>query len=52
VGSADGYSDRQAAGKVRGMYAMRVKDRVPEDVEAGIESRGIKHRPRDQMDID
>jgi len=45
-------SDRQTAGNVRGMYAVRVKGRVPEDVEAELESRGIKYRPRDQTDID
>ncbi|KAJ3903218.1 transcription initiation protein spt4 [Lentinula edodes] len=36
----------------RGMYAVRVKGRVPEDVEAELESRGIKYRPRDQSDQD
>ena len=46
------YSNRQIAGNVRGMYAVRVKGRVPEDVEAELESRGIKYRPRDQTDID
>jgi len=52
MGPVDGCSDRQAAGNVRGMYAVRVKGRVPEDVEAELESRGIKYRPRDQADID
>ncbi|THH18292.1 hypothetical protein EW146_g2665 [Bondarzewia mesenterica] len=37
---------------VRGIYAVRVKGRVPEDVEAELESRGIKYRPRDQTDQD
>jgi len=37
---------------VRGMYAVRVKGRVPEDVEGELESRGIKYRPRDQTDMD
>jgi len=37
---------------VRGMYAVRVKGRIPEDVEAELESRGIKYRPRDQTDQD
>ena len=37
---------------VRGMYAVRVKGRIPEDVEAELESRGIKYRPRDQSDQD
>lgn len=50
--SGDGRSNRQTAGNVRGMYAVRVKGRVPEDVEAELESRGIKYRPRDQADID
>lgn len=52
MGRVDGYSDRQPAGNVRGMYAVRVKGRVPEDVEVELESRGIKYRPRDQADID
>jgi len=33
---------------VRGMYAVRVKGRIPDDVEAELESRGIKYRSRDQ----
>ena len=37
---------------VRGMYAVRVKGRVPEDVETELENRGIKYRPRDQTDQD
>ncbi|KAF8629633.1 hypothetical protein AX15_003366 [Amanita polypyramis BW_CC] len=37
---------------VRGVYAVRVKGRIPEDVEAELESRGIKYRPRDQVDQD
>ncbi|KAA1465914.1 transcription initiation Spt4 [Dentipellis sp. KUC8613] len=37
---------------VRGMYAVRVKGRIPDDVEAELESRGIKYRPRDQTDQD
>ena len=37
---------------VRGMYAVRVKGRVPEDVEAELESRNIKYRPRDGTDQD
>ncbi|KAG6830953.1 hypothetical protein H0H92_013664 [Tricholoma furcatifolium] len=41
----------QRTGKyVKGMYAVRVKGRVPEDVEHELESRGIKYRPRDQTD--
>ncbi|KAI0699801.1 transcription initiation protein spt4 [Cytidiella melzeri] len=36
----------------RGMYAVRVKGRIPEDVEAELESRGIKYRPRDQTEMD
>lgn len=51
-GPVDEYPDRKTAGNVRGMYAVRVKGRVPEDVEAELESRGIKYRPRDQADID
>jgi len=43
---------QRTSGNVRGMYAVRVKGRVPEDVEAELESRGIKYRPRDQADID
>jgi len=37
---------------VRGMYAVRVKGHIPEDVEAELESRGIKYRSRDQVDED
>ncbi|KAF7327764.1 Transcription elongation factor SPT4 [Mycena kentingensis (nom. inval.)] len=37
---------------VQGMYAARVKGRVPEDVEAELDARGIMYRPRDQTDID
>ncbi|KAF8876247.1 Spt4/RpoE2 zinc finger-domain-containing protein [Infundibulicybe gibba] len=36
----------------RGMYAVRVRGRIPEDVEAELDSRGIKYRPRDQTDQD
>jgi len=36
----------------RGMYAVRVKGRIPEEVEADLENRGIKYRPRDQTDQD
>ena len=32
------------------MYAVRVKGRVPEDVEAELEARGIRYRPRDQSE--
>lgn len=34
------------------MYAVRVRGRVPDDVEAELESRGIKYRPRDQTEMD
>ena len=37
---------------VKGMYAVRVKGRVPEDVEAELESRNIRYRPRDGTDQD
>ncbi|KAJ3716489.1 transcription initiation protein spt4 [Lentinula raphanica] len=43
---------QRTAKYVRGMYAARVKGRVPEDVEAELDSRGIKYRPRDQSDQD
>ncbi|PFH50560.1 hypothetical protein AMATHDRAFT_144771 [Amanita thiersii Skay4041] len=36
----------------RGVYAVRVKGRIPEDVEAELDSRGIKYRPRDQTEQD
>ncbi|KAF8876244.1 hypothetical protein BD779DRAFT_1449593 [Infundibulicybe gibba] len=39
-------------GRNRGMYAVRVRGRIPEDVEAELNSRGIKYRPRDQTDQD
>ena len=37
---------------VRGMYAVRVKGRIPEDVETELEQRNIKYRPRDGTDQD
>ncbi|KAI0366227.1 transcription initiation protein spt4 [Pilatotrama ljubarskyi] len=37
---------------VRGMYAVRVKGRIPEDVEAELENRNIKYRPRDGSEQD
>jgi len=37
---------------VRGMYAARVRGRVPEDVEQELNERGIRYRPRDQTDQD
>ena len=37
---------------VKGMYAVRVKGRVPEDVEAELDSRNIRYRPRDGTDQD
>lgn len=37
---------------VRGMYAVRVNGRIPEDVELELERRNIKYRPRDQSDQD
>lgn len=37
---------------VRGMYAVRVTGRIPEDVEMELERRNIKYRPRDQSDQD
>ncbi|KAL4075581.1 Spt4/RpoE2 zinc finger-domain-containing protein [Scleroderma yunnanense] len=43
---------QRTAKYVRGMYAVRVKGRVPEDVETELENRGIKYRPRDQTDQD
>ncbi|TFK25065.1 transcription initiation protein spt4 [Coprinopsis marcescibilis] len=38
--------------KVRGIYAVRVRGRVPEDVEAELQDRGLKYRPRDQTEQD
>ncbi|KAK0206006.1 transcription initiation protein spt4 [Desarmillaria ectypa] len=37
---------------VRGMYAVRVKGRISEDIEAELEAAGIKYRPRDQTEQD
>lgn len=34
------------------MYAVRVKGKIPDDVEAELEGRGIKYRPRDQTEVD
>ncbi|KAJ8085838.1 transcription elongation factor spt4 [Marasmius sp. AFHP31] len=36
----------------KGIYAVRVKGRIPEDVEADLDARGIKYRPRDQTEVD
>ena len=44
--------NHKTAGNVRGMYAVRAKGRVPENLEVELESLGIEHRPRDQTDID
>ena len=37
---------------VRGMYAVRVRGRIPDDVEQELNERGIRYRPRDQTDQD
>jgi len=37
---------------VRGVYAITVKGRIPDDVEQELESQGIKYRPRDQTEVD
>ena len=37
---------------VRGLYAITVKGRIPEDVEQDLDSQGIKYRPRDQTEVD
>ncbi|KAJ7179597.1 transcription elongation factor SPT4 [Mycena filopes] len=37
---------------VRGMYAIRVRGRIPEDVEHALENRGIRYRARDQVEQD
>lgn len=34
------------------MYAVRVKGRIPEDVQAELDSRGIRYLPRDQSEPD
>ena len=47
-----GLTDFIPAKYVRGMYAVRVTGRIPEDVETELEARGIKYRPRDQTDQD
>lgn len=44
--------DFSVAKYCRGMYAVRVKGRIPEDVEAELENRGIKYRPRDGTEMD
>lgn len=41
-----------AAKYVRGIYAVRVLGHVPDDVEAELDNRGFKYRPRDQTDQD
>lgn len=37
---------------VRGMYAVRVTGRLPEEIEAKLEENNIKYRPRDLTDMD
>lgn len=37
---------------VRGVYAVQVKGRVPEDVEQELLDRGIQYRRRDQTEMD
>jgi hypothetical protein len=37
---------------VRGVYAITVKGRIPEDVEQELEVQGVKYRPRDQTEVD
>jgi hypothetical protein len=37
---------------VRGVYAITVKGRIPEDVEQDLDSQGVKYRPRDQTEVD
>ena len=43
---------QMSAKYVRGIYAVRVTGRIPEDVELELERRNIKYRPRDQTDQD
>ncbi|KAF8868831.1 hypothetical protein CPB85DRAFT_1361528, partial [Mucidula mucida] len=33
---------------VRGIYAVRVKGRIPEDIEAELRDQEVTYRPRDQ----
>ena len=40
------------AKQVRGMYAVRVKGRIGQEMEETLEARGIKYRPRDGTDQD
>ena len=37
---------------VRGMYAVRLKGQLPEDVENILREQNIKYRPRDQTIMD
>ncbi|KAL5508575.1 SPT4 [Sanghuangporus vaninii] len=37
---------------VRGMYAVRVKGHIPDDVEQELNERGIRYRKRDQTEQD
>ena len=52
VGFADVRCDGGLDKYVRGVYAITVKGRIPEDVEQELESQGIKYRPRDQTEVD
>jgi hypothetical protein len=49
----DLFFDVVAAKYVNGMYAARVKGRLPEEIiESELDSRNIKYRPRDQTEMD
>lgn len=48
---ADDY-EYTSAKYVRGMYAVRVTGRLPEEIEAKLEESNIKYRPRDLTDMD
>ncbi|KAI4521926.1 transcription initiation Spt4 [Schizophyllum commune Tattone D] len=43
---------QRTAKQVRGMYAVRVKGRIGQEMEETLEARGIKYRPRDGTDQD
>lgn len=50
---ADSYIKLSSIAKyVRGMYAVRVKGHIPDDVEQELNERGIRYRKRDQTEQD
>jgi hypothetical protein len=50
--ASNAVSIYHSAKYARGMYAVRVMGRLPEEIEAKLEESNIKYRPRDLTDMD